>query len=295
MLTGKAKQRRLEEKQRAIDEELLQTCSHAPISFQKVQSLVQQYPSAAKATNSKGDLPLHLACFNGASLQVVEYLVVCYPSSLKIKDQQGSLPLHWACFGTAPLLVIQNLLLQYPESISVKTQNGQVPLHYACHGAARLDVVKVLVNKWPDGAKVQNVHGLLPLHILVSSKLADLQVVQYLVQQYPQSLSMKDGAGQLPIDRARTCGAQVFVVEYLSSVQGKKQPSGMASGVERPQPKQGTSTCVFVYCLYCVHILPTRYSTRVSLACCPSLGHYYDNQSTNRNLQEQCRHSHKRL
>lgn len=238
MFTKKAKEKRQAEKLQMAQEELQQACSHPSTdSFQTVQQILQQYPDAVKATNNKGDLPLHLACFNGASLQVVELLVSYYPESLRISDSQGSLAIHWACFGTSPLIVIQNLLLQYPESISIKTSNGQIPLHYACHGAGRLDVVKVLCEKFPKGIREKNEHGMLPLHIACASPRADIKVVQYLVDQDTSTVFVESNTGQLPVD----C-AQALVIQYLEQVMEYLRNQSRPSSSITVPPTNGNSS-----------------------------------------------------
>jgi len=272
MFMKNAKKKRQAEKLATAGEELLLACSHSPVDLNAVRSIIQKYPSSVKATNNKGDLSLHLACYNGASLEVVEYLVISYPDSIRIPDNQGSLALHWACFGTSPLIVIQNLLLQYPESIQQKTSNHQVPLHYACHGAGRLDVVKVLVEKWHDALTQQNVNGMLPLHIAVSSHVSNLQLVHYLVEQYPESVYTKSSTGEVAVDRARSCGAPQTVVDYLESINKSRGSvvtnvgamSKRSGGTPQPRAAAVAASGKYFTCLVC--IIRRRVNTKITLS-----------------------------
>lgn len=242
MFTKKAKEELQAEKLLLAQDELQQACTRVSgIQFQTIQQILQQYPDAVKATNDKGDLPVHLACFNEASLQVVELLVSYYPESLRIQDSQGSLAIHWACFGTSPLIVIQVLLLHYPESIAAKTHKGQIPLHYACHDAGRLDVVKVLCEKFPKGIREKNKHGMLPLHIACASPRADIQVVEYLVEQDTSTVFAECNTGLLPVDRAQACGASPLVIHYLEGVmESLRNQSKSTSSIAVP-PTNGKS------------------------------------------------------
>lgn len=221
------KKKRLQEQQEVIAAELFHACSTEPVSFSSIQSLLQQYPSSIQSKNKNGNIPLHLACFHGASLQVVEYLVSSWPSSLSVEDDQGSLALHWACFGQkCDLLVIQNLLLQNPSSISHQTHNKQIPLHYACANGGSLQIVQVLCQKYQQGTRQENSNGLLPLHVACSSKVASLEVVMYLVTQDPSTLYSKTTTtSELPVDRAIACGAPTVVIDYLQDELNKSGSS----------------------------------------------------------------------
>jgi ankyrin repeat protein len=56
------------------------------------------WPDAVKEKNNKGQLPLHHACLNNASLDVIQLLVETWPDAVKEKNNKGQLPLHHACF-----------------------------------------------------------------------------------------------------------------------------------------------------------------------------------------------------
>jgi ankyrin repeat protein len=64
---------------------------------------------------------------------------------------------------------------------------GLLPLQVACQYEAPLDVIKFLVEQWPDAVKETNQNGFLPLHIACSNK-APLEVIQFLVEQWPDAV-----------------------------------------------------------------------------------------------------------
>jgi ankyrin repeat protein len=51
-----------------IDSQLMAACREVPPSINKIMPLVQASPSSVRAHNKDGELPLHIACLNGASL-----------------------------------------------------------------------------------------------------------------------------------------------------------------------------------------------------------------------------------
>jgi ankyrin repeat protein len=66
---------------------------------------------------------------------------------------------------------------------------GMRPLHYACMFGAPLEVVRYLVHEYPESLQVPDNDGL-PLHH-ACSRYAPLDVVLYLVQEFPESLQVR--------------------------------------------------------------------------------------------------------
>jgi ankyrin repeat protein len=67
---------------------------------------------------------------------------------------------------------------------------GNFPLHRACgKGAASLEVVQYLVERWPDAVRVTGADERLPLDAACWSRgTVSLEVLQFLVEQYPDSI-----------------------------------------------------------------------------------------------------------
>jgi ankyrin repeat protein len=83
--------------------------------------------------DNKGNLPLHLACFNkNATSDLINELIMLYPLALKIPNDEGNLPLHMACAGKTKEEVIRKLLEETPNALSIKNNDGGLPLHVAC-------------------------------------------------------------------------------------------------------------------------------------------------------------------
>lgn len=86
-------------------------------------------------------------------------------------------------------------------SSSVFGARVYLPLHHACIGGAPLNVVRYLVHEYPESLHVNDIYGHLPLHHVCDSG-APLEVVRYLVEAYRESLQVTSCSGKKPIDLA---------------------------------------------------------------------------------------------
>lgn len=120
-------------------------------------------------------------------------------------------PLHLACYYQAPLSVII-AFIHYNRDASFQkdTTYGQLPLHYACRNGCALDVIRVLIAINPSSIRSTTEDGSLPLHMACKYSGEEhthgafnqpTQTIQYLVNQYPDSLKIKDKQNRLPSDK----------------------------------------------------------------------------------------------
>ena len=79
-------------------------------------------------------------------------------------------------------------------------ENGYLPLHYACFYKTKLAVVKLLVNANPEGLNVKSKAGWLPLHLAAMQNQHHL--LDYLIEQHPESISEEDNKGKTALDYA---------------------------------------------------------------------------------------------
>eukprot|EP00434_Breviolum_minutum_P003245 symbB.v1.2.002856.t1/scaffold130.1/size334612/7 len=135
-----------------------------------------------------------------ADLAVLKPLIT--PETAKAKDIfYGLLPLFWALSGTfRQNQVLRALLDAYPAAAEEKHPQGWTPLHYA----EKLDAeaLKLLLARCPKTAsrEVDN-EGALPLH-WVAEHDAPKEVVELLLEAYPEGLSKRDGRGRVPAQLA---------------------------------------------------------------------------------------------
>ena len=146
-----------------------------------------------KVKNSKGMLPLHLAC--SRSLEYVKLLHI-QMDDVKIQDNDGNTPLHLACRQNLSKVVIY-LLSNYACDLTIKNKEGELPLHLSC--GTSLETVKRVSD---CDANCQNASGNTPLHIACKAGLMD--IVQYLVTECNCSPSMakQNIYGKLPVHYA---------------------------------------------------------------------------------------------
>ena len=153
--------------------------SRTPLDI--VEALIKHAPETVRNVDDGGRLPLHIACYRGASLEVLDALVRAYPKSydvLSILDKKPSDFLkEWAqnTRGNEPMMLLQKaivsgfhvnlvkLLLQaFPKSAMIKDSNDMIPLHHAhIHGFPPA-VISRLIEAYPEGVYVKDNQGNLP-------------------------------------------------------------------------------------------------------------------------------------
>ena len=83
---------------------------------------------------------------------------------------------------------IRNFVGVYPQSVREENNVGRTSLHvaaeYTAHSQIPFEVLQFLVEKWPEGLKVADKRGEVPLHRACYSG-ASLEMIQYLVERYP--------------------------------------------------------------------------------------------------------------
>lgn len=138
---------------------------------QSMIRLLQKYPQLCEENFywSDNSLPLHCAVKNGAPLQVLQELVKWYPQALEAFGGIFGSPLHTACgvLHSVDLEVVKLLLV--PKLLSTENDRGMLPLHEYCIscGVYNLDieVVQTLVDAYPDAIKTVNDDGETPLYL----------------------------------------------------------------------------------------------------------------------------------
>jgi len=175
----------------------------------KIQCLVEKWPDAIQKRTLDGMLPLHIACYNKATItcrhndklisindsvgtEIIRFLVSAWPESTLIafegdKIQGRPLPLD--------LVYQEKNYFQYghhmsPELIFILT-NAAPPLHFACTNETtawiptRMKTMKYLVGTFPDD--VMRFHeGTLPFHCACRSH-APHSFLEWLCQHSPKA------------------------------------------------------------------------------------------------------------
>jgi ubiquitin carboxyl-terminal hydrolase L3 len=138
----------------------------------------------------------------------------------------GMLPLHYvAAWRNASnvgssrdgqIAVVEHLLKVYPEAATVRDGSARLPLHAAIEANAPLSV-SARLSVFPS------VGGMPPLHYAAawrndSCRQSQLDLVEHLLEEYPEAATIRDGTGRLPLHAAIEANAPLSVLEALLRV-----------------------------------------------------------------------------
>ena len=155
----------------------------------QLAELVEQLdPRILRLQDRNGMLPLHMAARDGASRDFLEALM--FPNACRIADKNDALPIHAACSSFWLTVKSIRYILDKGgvDTIRKRDKYGKLPIH--CLFTERknhvtLDVVQFLVDKHPESLSVRTVRGNLPLTLACQS--GSLGVIFYLLRQNPMS------------------------------------------------------------------------------------------------------------
>jgi ankyrin repeat protein len=198
-----------------------------------IRYLVESLPShlttaASEQQTYYEDLPIHYACkYNPENVELILYLSQKWPRSVRRSNSGGYYALHLACASKTPCLeTVQCLVASWPESIS---QTRCMPLHVACTSGASFKTIQFLVQEGPKSLR-KFLEGGLALH----QECQHEEVVQYLVEQAPDTIQMTDKAGNLPLHLACNRKAHADVIQYLVTTYPQALGVTNSKGVSLP-------------------------------------------------------------
>lgn len=139
--------------------------------------------------------PLHLVLGRAVPIDVVEMLIQHAPETLRMTNSNGKLPLHLACRFGVSLEILDLLITSYPQGIEARDNNGRKPscflsmndyysstdstskkkrelnqylLHKATAGGFSVYLIKLLLQAFPESCTMQDEYGMIPLHYACS-------------------------------------------------------------------------------------------------------------------------------
>jgi ankyrin repeat protein len=169
-----------------------------------VRYVVQRHPAALHATDKDGFIPLHHAVATARpSLPGIMYLIGMAPESVRATSAKGATPLmRAAAQGGAPIPVVQCLLSACPESVGDVGWNGTV-LHEATK-CRNVELVEYLLNTFPDLVQVKSKAGKTPLHVAAS--VGSVRLCKLFVRHWPEAVREPSNDGTLPVHEAASAG-----------------------------------------------------------------------------------------
>ena len=166
--------------------------------------LLEKCPESVKQTTTTyGTIPIHLAAMR-QSPEICRILIEEYPGSERIRPKCGTLPFHAACQCNT-VATAKYLHQLYPESINVANNNGHYPIHCTIRGLKNrsnpndgIEVVKFLLKCNPH---LLSSSGKTPLHVICGNKFVTLNIVQLLIDAFPDSVRHEDNKGRMPLHK----------------------------------------------------------------------------------------------
>jgi ankyrin repeat protein len=196
--------------------------------------LIEAYPGSERITTvNHGTLPFHLACqFN--TVATAKYLHQLYPESIDVAANDGYHPIHYAIFGLKNrsnlkegIEVVRFLLGCNPAALS---STGQTPLHIACLSEhTTLNVVQLLIDAFPDSVRHEDNGGSMPLHCLCANNNLDeevrMDILKLLVERCPESVRHTNRCDRLPIHIAAAHQSPEFCRVLIEAYPGSERIS----------------------------------------------------------------------
>ena len=202
--------------QQQQQQQLQHACLFEALEYEEplsvIETIVEMLPNSVRIRH-QSSLPLHVACEKGNSLEVIRFLVQVFPESVCCKDGNECLPLHLACnnphCGTA---IVQFLVKKYPKALNMPNRMGFLPIHFACMNNS-VETVRYLIQKCPgsvhyhkqqpqkDDNNNYNKHGYTLLHVACKGtrRTNSLEMIQFLLKEYPEMVSTPSRNGCLPL------------------------------------------------------------------------------------------------
>jgi len=86
-------------------------------------------------------------------------------------------------------------------SVRIKTKKGTLPLHLALIETMSLEVIQFLLQAWPDAVRELDEDGCLPLHIAFMQSCTE-DVIQVLAHSWPESCQIPNKQDELALHLA---------------------------------------------------------------------------------------------
>ena len=191
-----------------------------------IELLLKANPEAVSTKDHKSWLPLHVYARTGTNSAILLRLVNAYHRGVREGDSKGRMPLHLACMsgkGDDEFLGMVSLLVDlYPRALCTREkQHSFLPLHMACSVPYTSDaLVKLLLERYPNAVKKADACSSLPLHLAVRSK-APSSVVKRLLASYPAGAMQLDADGRLALHWAcKMCFSNATIKMLIEAYPG---------------------------------------------------------------------------
>lgn len=164
--------------------------------------LIDKAEGAARTREAGSKMyPLHMACRSGADKVLLEKLIEIYPEAIDAVDSKGNTFFHLACMcRTMTVEFVEDLLDKCSYATITKTNEEEsLPLHIACQHRLEYDVIRVLIDHYREGLLAKDKRGNTPLHKAFQTT-TELKTLVLIAHQDHRAVYRKNKRGDTPPD-----------------------------------------------------------------------------------------------
>lgn len=125
--------------------------------------------------------------------------------SSKVSSDMGLLPLHFVASLRNPRLAnAQHILNTYPDAVRIGDKKGWLPIHWCAKNCSNVDVIQLLINQYPQSVYEPTYKGQLPFQLALQNR--DTSIMELLLKYNPDALESIDNKGNTCLhDAVRYC------------------------------------------------------------------------------------------
>jgi len=167
-------------------------------SLDIIKRLVDEFPQSIMGIRQYfcSDNACHTALYANYSNDILSFILDKYPILCSIEDDEGHLPIDIA-FDDTVNSSLENIKLLL-ENIHHPIKDGNHFLHNARNNT--LEIFEFVLNKYPDSVKYKKESDTLPIHRISIRDANILKKIKLLLKKYPEGPKEKDIHGRLPIE-----------------------------------------------------------------------------------------------
>lgn len=137
------------------------------------------------------------------------------PECFLQQEMDGDHHLHRALKQKSSFDVISFLLRSFLKGAQAKAGLDDLfPLYMAIENCASLEVVQLLINEFPEAIRTPNKAVNVPLHAAMNAK-SHLPVVNLLLEVYPEAMSRPGDNNNLPAHLVASNSSSLEMVEFI--------------------------------------------------------------------------------
>jgi ankyrin repeat protein len=176
-----------------------------------IQNLVEANAIAASIADDSGRLPLHYIAIHAEEWTAdITSILTAHPAAAQTRagpSTHSQLPLHMVAFSPfARPSLIKNLVIANPRASSIMDDRGQLPLHLAVDSGRIMwdEGIQAIYEAYTPAISTpeESPRHWTVLHVAAASASAGRELIEYIIAQHENSVSIPDGDGKYPLHLA---------------------------------------------------------------------------------------------